>query len=328
MIRYIVFDSGSSASKLMFADLKKMNNVYETSYIYKINNPILRYINRIHMSLKVSKYISLPLKQIWNKYNYLEQIYNKIDTFILVFTNISIKKVYMPYLLSLKKRKNVKVILVAVDSFVDIELSALPFIKKFDFDLVYSFDRNDCKKYGLEYTESLYSMKLGILPSEKTTDLFFVGRAKDRLSILTNIVKDATNKDIKVDFSILDVNPNKRESIPGITYINKVIPYDKVLPQILASKCLLDIVQEGQSGMTMRIYEAIFYNKKLITNNNNVKNLKYYNPQFIQVIESVYNIDYTFIKNNIKVDYNYTGDYSPINFLHIIEQRLREKKSI
>ena len=64
-----------------------------------------------------------------------------------------------------------------------------------------------------------------------------------------------------------------------------------------------------------------------MTNYKLVKNYKYYNPQYIQVFESPEDIDWDFVKEKKKVDYDYQGEYSPIVFLNKIKRRLEEKNS-
>lgn len=328
MLKFIVFDSGSSASKLMFQDLKNHENTIETSAIYKIDNPILAFINHAHMSLKLKGYINLPFKSVWNRFNYLESIYNEIDTFVLVFTNVSIKKVYEPYLKDLQRKSNVKLVLVAVDSFVDKELSALPYIKAFKFDLVYSFDESDCRKYNLRHTVSLYSKRTDISPEEEKSDIFWIGRAKDRLESILDIAEKANEIGMKCDFYVLGVKPDRRKVVKGIFYIDRVIPYEIVLPKVLAARCLLDINQTGQKGMTMRVYEAIFYNKLLITNNWTIKTLKYYDDRYMKQISNIEDVDLNFLLEPIDVDYNYAGEYSPICFLNRVQRDLMLERLI
>ena len=53
---------------------------------------------------------------------------------------------------------------------------------------------------------------------------------------------------------------------------------------MFSSKAVLDIVQDGQVGLTIRTMETICYRKKLITNNTDVINYDFYNPDNIFVI--------------------------------------------
>ena len=326
MIKYIVIDSGSSASRLMFRDIKKVKYAVETSELFLIQNPLLRILNKIHISGKVNRIVDIPFKNKWDKFYIMEEAkINPNREYIIVFTNISVRKIRLKYLQEIRELPNICLVLVAVDSFIDKKLSPLDILDKISFDLVYSFDPNDCERYGLEFTNSIYSRRLDISKAKKQSDLFFIGRAKDRYHDLLTIARKAIAAGFKINFQILGVKKTEQEQLSGVTYLKKVKPYDEVLPMIMASKCLLDIYQTGQKGLTMRAYEAVFYNKMLITNNDYIKKLAYYKPQYMQVFSSVNEIDFTFIRQNEDVDYKYKDEYSPIHFLKEIEKKLREK---
>ena len=320
MLKFIVIDSGSSASKLMFYDLKNQKNIIEVSNVFNIKNPILKVLNKIHMSGKINRKINLPFKQIWDKFYITEIAKNSKDHYFIIMTNISVKKFRLEYLKELQNRENIDLVLVAVDSFIDKQLSPLNEMKLIRFKYIFSFDENDCKKYNLIYTNSLYSKIENLSYSNYKSDIFFIGRAKDRYNMLKEFAIYANLRGYKCNFFILGVKRKMQEKIPGITYINRVIKYDKVLPMIQSSKCLLDITQKGQNGLTMRVYESIFYNKKLITNNSNVKTNNYYNENYMKIFtteEELKNIDLSFI-NDENSNYFYKGDFSPIKLINYI----------
>lgn len=320
--KFIVVDSDSYASRLMFHDLMNVENIYETSKMYEISNPILSFFNRIHLSLNLNRIINIPFKDIWNRYCILERYkeYNGIK--VIILTNVSLQKISLKYLQKMRNLYNYKIVLVIVDSCLDKLLSPLPYLKKIKFDLVYSFDMNDCLNYGFRYTTNLYSKINDVKPSSKESDLFFIGRAKDRLGILQKIVNQCNKRKLITNFYVLNAEKKKAIKINGITYLKKIMPYSEVLPQIISSKCLLDIVQKGQNGLTMRVFEAIFYNKKLITNNKNIKNLKFYNADYMQIINAIDDIDLDWLHKDIKVDYGYNGDYSPLYFIEQVKNDL------
>lgn len=323
MVKYMVFDSGSDASRLMFADVNKMPNAIETSNIFSINTPFLRALNKVHMSGKINRKVPLPFRKIWDSFYLIEKAKkDKKNEYIVFMTNVSAKKFRVEYLQDLKKYKNIHLVLIAVDSFVDQFLCPLGIMEKVDFDLIYSFDRDDCAKYGLLYTQSQYSKMDDVKAANVQYDLFFIGRAKDRLEKLKHIVRKANSYGLRTGFFLLGVPKKQREKIDGITYLDRVMPYREVLPLILSSKCLVDIVQEGQKGLTMRVYEAIFYNKKLYTNNESIRNLRYYDPRYMMISSDLENVEEAFFGDTVFVDYKYENDYSPIVLLKDAEQRI------
>lgn len=91
------------------------------------------------------------------------------------------------------------------------------------------------------------------------------------------------------------------------------------------SNCILEVLATGQSGATLRYYEAVCYNKKLLTNNKNIVNLPFYNPEWMHVFENTEDIDWGWVKERVPVDYHYDGRFSPIHLIdRIIE--LEEQK--
>ena len=104
-------------------------------------------------------------------------------------------------------------------------------------------------------------------------------------------------------------------------------PYTEIIKQDMQSNCILEIIQPGQSSYTLRFQEAICLGKKLLTNNKEVKNEKYYDPKYIQVFERPEEINWDFVKERIQVDYNYHGEYSPIVFLEKIKRRLEQENN-
>jgi len=328
MTKYLVINSGSFASKEMFNDINKMKNGRSTEFIYEIANPIISFFCKVHNSYKINKVISLPFREIWDKYCVLNIVKMEPENiFIIVMTNISIKKFRTGYLNKISKLKNANIALVCVDSLIDKKTSAEKFLEEGFIKYIYSFDKNDCEKYGYIFTNCLYSKrKCDVIPPQKF-DLFFIGRAKDRLDKILEIANKGNSYNLKMNFKILGVSMNKRKINKAVKYLDKIEKYDDVYNQILASNCLLDIVQKGQNGFTMRVYEALFYNKKLITNNPNILNFKYFNPKFMKYVKNIQDIDFLFVKNRSKVDYNYQNDYSPVNFVKDIEHRINSNNN-
>ena len=133
------------------------------------------------------------------------------------------------------------------------------------FDSVCTFDPSDSKKYSLNLVPQPF-FKPQILDSEKNIDLYFIGSDKGRLQQLISIKKNAELEGLKCHFHII---PSKRieYSKEERNYLSsEEISYEENLIIASQSKCLVEIVQENQSGPTMRTMEAAFLGCKLLTN--------------------------------------------------------------
>lgn len=67
-------------------------------------------------------------------------------------------------------------------------------------------------------------------------------------------------------------------------YALKALPYKETLYELQRSRAVLDIPAAGQSGLTLRPLEAMFFQKKLITSNKDIKHYPFYSKQNIFIL--------------------------------------------
>ena len=192
------------------------------------------------------------------------------------------------------------------------------------FDLVISFDQNDCKKYNLIYHHLVFSSYQGDLVEMPESDVYFVGKAKNRLSEIIKVYKILREHGLKCDFHISGVPVQNQIYGDEIDY-DPHITYNDNLQHILHTKCLLEVMQQGGAGFTQRGCEAVCLDKKLLTNNSEIKEAPFYMPEYISQFINADNIDSEFlnnIKNDTTVDYNYKREFSPVKFIQFVEDLL------
>ena len=151
----------------------------------------------------------------------------------------------------------------------------------------YTFDPIDAKKFGIKFKPYFYSEEYMVDCDEKVDikqDVFFVGVDKDRLGIIKDLHKKFEQMNL-TDKLMIVATPHKKYSRSDEKWLAKRVPYEKIAENIKQSRAILDIVQSGQSGITLRPMEAMFYNKKLITNNIYIKEYDFYNPRNIFILQ-------------------------------------------
>lgn len=209
-----------------------------------------------------------------------------------------------------------------VESQPKIKLDIHQIIKNFDITL--SFDFSDCKRYNLVYYPLVFSsIKINSdeLPS---TDIYFLGKAKNRLSEILNSYDILKSKGLSIDFNLVNVPHEQQIFKEGIHYIDGM-SYIENLRHLNASRCVLEIMQKGGSGYTQRVSEILYFNKKLISNNQTLKDAPFFDRDNMYVIDDSYNIDESFIdmiRATDCADYNYKGILSPIKLLKFIDNKL------
>lgn len=137
-------------------------------------------------------------------------------------------------------------------------------------DEVWSFDRTDCKRFNLKYNSTFY-VPIHQIPINIEYDVVFLGRNKKRLDMLESIRSKLVNGSEKIWFKLIDSETD-------------YIPYADYIKIVQSSRCILDITQEGQEGLSLRFMEALFYSKKLITNNRSIVSYDIYRKENIFII--------------------------------------------
>jgi hypothetical protein len=74
--------------------------------------------------------------------------------------------------------------------------------------------------------------------------------------------------------------------LSGITYISSPLAYEENIHLALQNEILVDFLVDAHSGLSFRVFEAIGYSRKLITNNNEVKSYDFYHPNNIYVLDN------------------------------------------
>jgi len=173
----------------------------------------------------------------------------------------------------------------------------------------WSFDKDDCNKYKLNYNTTFYFDNIELKKNIIKNDVIFLGADKGRYAKLKEIEELLQSYDLSTNFHVV---PDKGEENP-----NNIQPlsYKKYLELISSSKVILDYLQEGQKGLTLRPMESIFFKKKLITNDINIRNENFYLKENIFIIgvdkneslKSFVNLPYVDIDKEIVQHYDFNN---------------------
>jgi hypothetical protein len=166
------------------------------------------------------------------------------------------------------------------------------------FNKVASFDRTDCRRYNIEYQPLFSSQKklsndAGCTPAMKPYQVTFVGTLhSDRLKVLSDFC--LFNPHIETKFYVFTQHWIKDAYYKLIRYFKgysrdiqlspQKLNYQDYLHLISSTDAVLDIEHADQHGVTMRCFETIFQNQKLITTNQEIKNLTIYDNSRISIV--------------------------------------------
>ena len=195
-----------------------------------------------------------------------------------------------------------------------------PKINKFNWDAILTFDLNDSQKYGYKYMAFCYYSSHHISKVfEDLNDAYFVGGLKGgRNETIYQVCNFLLSKGVKCMSDLMLIGNVEPKTIKGVYYYRGWKPYDEILAKVNASNCIIEICQKGQTGATLRYFEAVCMNKKLLTNNKNIINFPFYNQKWMKIFSSVDDIDAEWVKKREPIDYKYNGEFSPTHLIDII----------
>ena len=275
----------------------------------------------INISISNFNLISPNLNKVLRKNYYNGPINGKIKYFIFVGQYGRCTKDFRKYLK--EKYPKCRIVFVMGDLMKTHGGLNLEEFRSFS-DIVLTYDEGDAIRYGFTsydgpYTK-IHNLDRGLKVSE--SDIVFCGYCKDRVNFLIDLYDKLSGAGLTCDFNIPDLKreyANARKPLAGGT----VQPYLEHLKRVQKSKCILDIVQKGADGFDVRVWEAVVYQKKLITNNRRILSASFYNPRYISVVDSVDEVDPLWINEKIKIDYMMDDTLMPVKWLEFIVRELK-----
>lgn len=279
---------------------------------------IMTLIKRLHLSRKVNRVINLPFKSIWSVALKKLKWENEVQ-YIVIFSDITIFPISIRFLNKLKRNYNIQYVMYFNDCLEsESAYNAKRYLKKIKFDKVLSFDFKD--------TENNSNFSLYFPPYKKITDaenkeliydLVWAGNPGIRYDMLMKIYKHLMQNQVRVmyEMRMINVPDDISENESQIKIFSDKRPYSDIIRLNNLSNCILEIPLQGQTGSTYRYYEAVCYNKKLLTTNKYIVNMPFYDQRYMKIIERPEDIDINWLKRRENIDYGYDGRFSPQNFL-------------
>lgn len=304
------------SSKYLFKDLCNLKGIH--SYIFpNPKNSLINFIKRVHINPKIGRYLWLPKRDIWyNKETIIERIpkngYLMINSSAMVMTSLQFWQDIRC------ARRDVKFVLLLVDS-MNVAgghmVETRKRIKKFNWNMILSYDKYDCERYGFKFIGLNYYSKYKMKHKEIKNDLYYIATIKKGRD---NYLRSIYNKCLSVNIEFCCKIYSLWRRINYGICIRSLMPYQEVLDDIQESNCILEVLQDGQKTQSIRYLEAVCYNRKLLSNNVDLSKLPYYDARYMKYFKSVDDIDWDWVRRKEKINYHYNGEFSSANILQYI----------
>lgn len=153
------------------------------------------------------------------------------------------------------------------------------------FDQIFSFDINDVAKNSeLSLLTNYIYLDKHINTSPKNKAFMILSKSKEREVILSKIADIFDSKSLNYEFIV--ANPATKKVNKKIHLTEHHVKLDIVEQKMKDAEILIDLVRHNQTGLSFRFFEAMALHKKVITNNQTIKQYDFYNKNNILVIDN------------------------------------------
>lgn len=279
MEKTLIIKKDKNSNMFKYLDFKEVENYYIT----KKENMLFRLFR------KSNSFLFAIFLEKWKKNL---KNYNVVILFDNGFQNIIAKYIK-------NKNPNIRIILWFWNPVIP---ASQLFLNNEYIDEFWTYSKQDAEKYNMKYNTQFYTFNLKLKKEKIKNDIIFLGTDKGRKKILLKLKEEFTKAGLQVDFHIIE----KRE---------QYVSYEKYLDMLENNRAILDFNLATNSPLTLRVMEAIFFKKKLITNNLDIINYDFYDPNNIFVLgkdklENIHNfmtLPYKKINHNIIEYYDFNN---------------------
>ena len=319
----------------VFRDLEGYENVYCVTEPFD-GNLLRRLLKKRKIQRLTGGHLNFLVNKHFALYHKLTEIVNRYEQIVVLFTNYSFCNTQMPAgaLKTYKKKwPNLQYVLYYYDSIRQGASICANYVREKDvFDACYTFDATDAQLYGLNHWWSLYSRIENIVHTLPTNDLYFCGQGFNRIPLIASLLEHALEQHVSFDMHIANIEEGVHSDAlqyPNVHVLEKGtrISYPESLAHCVQARCILEISNPRHNGLTLRPFEAVCYNRKLLTNNKAIFSFPYYDSRYMHYFEKVEDIDWNWVKEDIEVNYHYNGEFSPIHLLEDIVKNTGEMRN-
>lgn len=294
--------------------LNKDNTIHFINDELPFSGPrLLEALCQVHFALRFNVKRRLPFKRIWyhcilNKIN----IDKNDENYLIIYdrNRLLLDLDFFKYVR--RKKPGIKIIYLFsnIVKFTGAkEWNILEYLNVY-FDKIFAFDKTDAEKYGFSYFPLIYTKSVPMNNIKPCYDLFYIGKAKDRYKQLIEVFEKAQSEGLRCDFHIVGV-PKEEQMYGDIIHYDHPLSYREVLDRMNNARCIVDMIQGQSTAFTIKTCEAIIYDKKLITSNENVKNESFYSKNMMLVYSDNQSLSHFLSIDSIPFDKKSKECFSP-----------------
>ena len=164
----------------------------------------------------------------------------------------------------------------------------LQYIDLFESFLI--FDEADYDKYkskfsNLHKSENFYFDYDDAPNQPDSNTVYYIGAYyENRMEELNKILDEIEKYPVELDINLRNPSSKCPTTKKYIKFFRNYVDFKTNLAWMKKAKILLDFKVEEHNGLSLRFFEALRYQKKIITNNKTVMEYDFYDPQNVFII--------------------------------------------
>jgi hypothetical protein len=264
---YVIFVCTDTDATYIFRDLHGNPRVRIINKAHFFHNKFLSLAFRFCFSQVMNNHFPMRIKRVWFGQIVRACRFGNDDPVVFVFNQGWYDEMLVSWLKANHPEFLLGIYFDDTIAFCKSRIHALdPFRLKQLYDFVLSYNSEDVERYGYTFSPVYFSkIPVGLLPQEERGGLVFIGQPKDRLPLLLQIY-EKLHPYVVCRFILAGKRPSGDSSKEGIVYRNSFLSYLSYIGCEVASDCILEIIKGDTKGCSYRVWEAVYYNKKLLTN--------------------------------------------------------------
>lgn len=187
------------------------------------------------------------------------------------------------------------------------------------FDRFFVFDKNDIKdNNSFLFTSNFYFDLPRFISTKPQPEnaVFYLGSfVRNRMKALELIVHELNKLPIKKNIVLYSLRKKNPRTLENMRYTKNKISYEENIEMIKRASVLIDVPAKIHSGLSFRSFEALCFEKKLITSNRDIKAYDFYDPDNIFImgvddnrkLKAFVTSPYKKIDERIKQKYGFTN---------------------
>lgn len=324
---FVLIKNASDYYRLNYSDILHSKDVLYIDNPVSGKNIIMQKLHRIHNSMLINRFVNLPFKRFWFPY-YLKNhmIPNNNVCFVFDVSPFYLTTYMFDYFKYIKRLyPKAKYVLYYQDIISLCPEKYRPNNMKDLFDLIITYDRNESINYNILYHPTVGS-RISVDSSDDIidTDVYLLAKAKNRLPLIIEVYDALSEAGLTCDFFVTEVQQKDRVFRNGIHYLDTPMKYIDNIRHVTKTKCILEIIQNNAVGYSLRLWEAILYNKMFLTNNQGMYKSEFYDERYVSIFDTAKDINKycEYIKQGGNYQNPFKKSIGPRSLLNFIENNL------